>query len=460
MSKKLWGGRFKKKTDKAFEAFSRSVQFDYKLAEYDVFHSQIHVLALKAARILTATEAGRLMKVLDGILLDISRGRFKPDGDCEDIHSDIQNRVHKKAGKLSEKLHTLRSRNDQVAFDQQWYCLVQNARVEKMLLKVINSLNLLAEKYEYQEFIGYTHLQRAQVIRFTDYLFAWQRMFEKDAGRLGRYGHNLFAYLGAGALAGTALPRECYKKALKQFMKRKGWKPKKTFLVENSVAQVSDRDFVIEFLSILAIVQTHLSRLAEDFILYAGKEFDFFDLPEEFCTGSSLMPHKKNPDFLELMRGATGKVYGNLTAILTVMKGLPLAYNRDMQHDKEPLFSSVETVKEELQILERFLPKVKLKTKNIEKALEDESLYATEIAEFLVMEKKVPFAQAHDIVGRLIRYAEVHRMKIRHIPVRILRTFHPGLEPCALEKIMRPEAAVSSKRSIPHRLPKLKKIKD
>lgn len=460
MSKKMWGGRFKKKTDKAFEAFSRSVQFDYKLAEYDLFHSQIHVLALKAAKVLTAKEAARLIQALDAILDEVTRGKFKPDLSCEDIHTDIQNRVTRKAGSLGEKLHTLRSRNDQVAFDEQWYCFLQNAQIEKLLLKVTNGLNLLAQKYEYQEFIGYTHLQRAQVIRFSDYLFAWQKMFEKDAARLGRYGHNLFAYLGAGALAGSALPRECYKKALKEFMKLKRAKPNKTFLVENSVAQVSDRDFVIEFLSILAIVQMHLSRLAEDFILYTSKEFDFLDLPEEFCTGSSLMPHKKNPDFLELVRGATGKVYGNLVAVLTIMKGLPLAYNRDMQHDKEPLFSSVETVKDELQILERFLPKVKLKNKNIEKALEDESLYATEIAEFLVMEKKVPFAQAHDIVGRLIRYSESHRVKIRRMSPQVLKTFHRGLGPEVLEKIMCSESAVSSKKSIPHRLPKLKKIKD
>ena len=224
----------------------------------------------------------------------------------------------------------------------------------------------------------------------------------------------------------------------------------------NSLESVSDRDFVIEFLSIISLIQLHLSRLASDFILYGGEEFSFFELPESFCTGSSLLPHKKNPDFLELVRGLTGKVYSNLVSVLVMMKGLPLTYNRDMQLNKESLFSSVDTIKEELKIMSKFIPKIKLSRTKINQILEDESLYATEIAQFLVY-KGVPFKEAHHVVGKLISYSQRKKLKIKDMPNELIKSFHSKLNQKELIKIMTPEYVVSSRKSTSRKLftPKL-----
>ncbi|MBN2483625.1 MAG: argininosuccinate lyase [Candidatus Omnitrophica bacterium] len=456
MSKKLWGGRFKKKIDKDFEEFSKSVQYDYKLAEYDIYHSIIHVSTLAASKILTPQEAQKLISVLSGILKEIRAGKFKYDPACEDIHSDIQNRVEKKVGELALKLHSLRSRNDQIVFDEKWYCLDQGIDIGKIVTALGIAVVEKAAKSGKDFFIGYTHTQRAQIISFSDYLYAWAEIFLKDCKRLNDFCEGLELVIGAGALTGTALKKEAYQKAAEQFLRadkiKKSWS-----VLNNALFTISDRDFIVEFLSILSLIQMHLSRMAEDFILYSTKEFDFFDLPEEFCTGSSLMPHKKNPDFLELVRGLTGKIYGNLMAILTTMKGLPLTYNRDMQLDKEPLFSSVETVKEELKIMAKFVKGIKLKKENIKEALKDEQLYATEIAEFLVTKKKVAFKEAHDVVGKLIRYSEDKKKKIEDMDDLVLKTFHPVLKAGDLKKIMTPKYAIDSKKSVSRALPKLKK---
>lgn len=460
MSKKLWGGRFRKKMDKDFEEFSKSIQYDYKLAEFDVLYSFCHVVALKEAGILDKKEGDKLFTALKEIENQIAQGKFKPGLSCEDIHTDIRNRVEKKAGKLALKLHSLRSRNDQIVFDEKFYCLIAAFEIALALSDFGRNLVFFAKKNINQLFVGYTHTQKAQVILFRDYLCAYSDMFTRDEERLTRFLDSLSIYIGAGALAGSALTRGSYEKAIKKIasvLKKIEEVDLHISVVKNSLDNVSDRDYIIEFLSILSIIQMHLSRMAEDFILYSTKEFNFFDLPEEFCTGSSLMPHKKNPDFLELVRGSTGKVYGNLMSILTTMKGLPLAYNRDMQMDKEPLFSSVETVKDELRIMAKFIKEIKLKKKNIEKALEDEHLYATEIAEFLVTQKKVAFKTAHDIAGKLIRYSEDKKAKIKDMQDRLLKTFHPVLDAETLKKIMTPEYAIKSKKSVWRKLPKLKK---
>ena len=249
-------------------------------------------------------------------------------------------------------------------------------------------------------------------------------------------------------MAGSFINGQDYNKAIKQFISKYSQDfPFKISLANNSLDNVSNRDFIIEFLSILSVLQMHLSRMAEDFILYSTKEFDYLDLPEEFCTGSSHMPHKKNPDFLELVRGYTGRIYGNLFSLLTTMKGLPLTYNRDMQLDKEPLFSSVDIVKDELAILARFMGGVKLKTEVIERALEDESLYATELAEYLVG-KGVPFKKAHEIIGRLVRYSEEKDLKLKDMVDEMLLEFSPHLKKKEIEKIFTPSFAIGTKRSI------------
>lgn len=452
MTKMLWGGRFKKKINKDFFWFQKSIHYDYKLAEYDIYHSIIHVTALKKVGIINTKEEKRLISALNDIGKEVKDGKFKPNLASEDIHTDIQNRVAKKVGKLAAKLHTLRSRNDQVVFDEKWYCYKEGVYILSLLNLVLSALNHLGNRYNNFFIPGYTHTQRAQVVSFLDYTGAFFCMLERDFERLDIFLKRSFVYVGSGALAGSTIPRSAYSEAIKKFLDdtKSQMKQSKSDIVRNSLDNVSSRDFIIEFLNILSILQMHLSRLSEDFILYSTKEFGFFDLPEEFCTGSSLMPHKKNPDFLELVRGNTGRVYGNLMSVLTTLKGLPLTYNRDMQFDKEPLFSSVEILEDELKIMAAFIDKIKLNANKIGRALEDDELYATELVEFLV-HQDVAFAEAHFAIGRLMRYAEEKNMKVKDIPDKVLKTFNRKLNHKDLRRIMNPEYAVSSKKSLSSR---------
>ena len=399
MSKKLWGGRFKNKIDKDFFEFQKSIQYDHKLAKYDIYHSLIHTLALGRAGVLKPKEKTKLIEYLKKIRNEIIANKFKYNKDSEDIHTDIQNKVEKKMGKLALKLHTLRSRNDQIAFDEKSYCNSECIEIEKLLEEFMKSIIFLKNRYKNLSIVGYTHTQRAQKIYFKDYLGAFYCMFERDKKRLNNFLNNLEIHIGAGALLRN-IKKEDYDKAIREFFKGTAtlMKPSK-----NTVDDVSDRDFIIEFLSILSIIQMHLSRLAEDFILYSTKEFNFLELPEQFCTGSSLMPHKKNPDFLELVRGYTGRIYGNLISILTTMKGLPLTYNRDMQLDKEPLFSSVEIVKDEIKIMSKFIKGVKLNKSIIKEALHDTNLSSVNRAKDLMFKKGISFRQAQDEIGKELK---------------------------------------------------------
>ncbi|UCC95356.1 MAG: argininosuccinate lyase [Candidatus Omnitrophota bacterium] len=457
MGKKLWGGRFKRKINKDFDRFQRSIQYDCKLAEYDIYHSIIHVAALREVGLLSAPEARKLTSTLNDIFDEVKEGRFKPNPNSEDIHTDIQNRVAKKVGKLALKLQALRSRNDQVVFDEKWYCYKEGIYILSLLNVLLSSLNHFGNRYRTFYVPGYTHTQRAQVISFLNYTGAFFCMFERDFERIDSFLKKSTIYIGSGALAGTAISKSAYSEAIRAFLEKtkSRLRQSKPDTVVNSLDNVSSRDFVVEFLSLLSILQMHLSRMAEDFILYSTKEFGFFGLPEEFCTGSSLMPHKKNPDFLELVRGYTGVVYGNLISVLTTMKGLPLTYNRDMQLDKEPLFSSTKIIKDELKIMTEFISGIKLNSEAIHKVLEDESLYATELAEFLVF-KGVPFSEAHTIVGRLIRYSEDKKITIEKMSDKLLKTFHKKLSKTDLKKIMNPKHAVLSKKSTSRKLPKIK----
>jgi argininosuccinate lyase len=459
MTKKLWGGRFKKETDREFFEFQKSIGYDYKLAEEDILHSMIHVVVLEKSKILKPSEEKRLLAALEDVNKEIKEeireNRYRPVSGAEDIHTDIQNRVEKKAGALAGKLHALRSRNDQIVFDEKYYCLRTAQEIRELLLNLLGNLLFLMKKYPEQFFVGYTHTQRAQAILFRHYLGAFFHMFERDNEKLKHFHHNLFLYIGAGALAGSHLRREDYNKAIKELIIQ-GFGFEKIQSVENSLDNVSNRDFIVEFLSILSVVQLHLSRLAEDLIMYSTQEFNFVDLPEEFCTGSSLMPQKKNPDFLELLRGNTGMVYGNLMAVLTTMKGLPLTYNRDMQLNKEPLFSSVKIIKDEIKILPEFLKKLKLNNDVIDRALESKSLYATELAEFLVCNKQVPFRDAHTLVGKMIRYAEDKGVKIESLSDKELKDFNPSLTREIIKTVMNPRYAIASKKSISQKNPRIR----
>ncbi|MCG2713008.1 MAG: argininosuccinate lyase [Candidatus Omnitrophica bacterium] len=453
MAKKLWGGRFKKKIDKDFEQFSKSIQYDFKLARVDVFHSIIHTLALSGSGLLNKKETKTIIDALNEIIKDIDSGSFKPNLSSEDIHTDIHNRLQKKIGRLSAKVHTLRSRNDQIAFNEKFYCLDEAINIKNLVGDVLNSFFVLMKEYDNQPFVGYTHTQRAQVILFSDYLCAFGHMLARDSNRIKRFYDSVIPYVGAGALAGTSLHSKEYFKAIDVFFSYNHTGSDKIKSVESSIDNVSDRDFLIEFLGIISIIQMHLSRLAEDIILYSTQEFDYLDLPEEFCTGSSLMPHKKNPDFLELVRGYTGRIYGNQVSLMTMMKGLPMAYNRDMQLDKEPLFSSVEIIKSELKIMAKFIKGIKLNKEIIAEALLDERLYATELAEFLVF-KGIAFKDAHDIVGKLIRYAEDNKTQVKQMPDKLLKKFCVKLNSSDVARVMHAAHAITSKKSIKRKVPK------
>jgi argininosuccinate lyase len=404
----------------------------------------IHVQALVYTKVLTNAEAGKLNAVLKDILCQVEKGVFVYNPDSEDIHTEIQNRLEAKVKDAALKLHSFRSRNDMVAFDERFYCYEQASEILGLLADINNNaIPQLAGKYPKEHIAGYTHTQRAQVVSFAEYINSFAFMLHADFKRIYGFKQNLKVSLGAGALAGSFIKKSDYDRAIKNILNKAGF----INTAENSLHNVSSRDFMIEFMGALAILQMHLSRMAEDMILYSTREFDFLDLPEEFCTGSSLMPHKKNPDFLELVRGYSGRIYGNLVSILTTMKGLPLTYNRDMQLDKEPLFSSVETIKDELKILAKFIPGIKLNKAAVNKALEDESLYATELAEYLV-NKGVAFKTAHEIVGKLIRYAEDKKIKIKDINDSALKVFSAHLNNRVIKKVFDPVFAAASKRSI------------
>ena len=443
MTNKLWGGRFTQKTNPLVEEFTKSVHFDKKLAEYDCIGSLTHIDILKKANLLTAREHKTLQKGLEGILQSIQKGSFKVEPSFEDIHTYIQHLMEKKVGKAALKLHTCRSRNDQVAFDMKFFCLEEIFNTRRLIDEVRKSLFSLALKNSKIYMPGYTHLQHAIPVSLVDYLMAYEEMLTADDRRLQNAFEGIRLNMGSGALAGTFIDAQNYTNAVRSQMSDKLQVRSTT----NAIYTVSDRDFVMEILSALAIVGLHLSRLAEDFILWSTKEFDFIDIDESFCTGSSLMPQKKNPDVLELIRGYTGRLYGNLLNVLVIMKGLPMSYNRDMQHDKQPLFDSMDVVQQELRITAALLKNVTFKKENINKQLDDECLYATDIADYLV-QNKVPFKEAHTIIGKLIQYKLKNDVELRSLDNAKLKIFHSLLTTKIINKLINPKTSVESKKSI------------
>jgi argininosuccinate lyase len=438
MAKKLWGGRFTKKADPLVEEFSRSIQYDHKLAKYDIFGSIAHVQVLKRAKYLTFSEAGKLTKALGSLYASVNKGAFKYDHKAEDIHTDIQNKLQNTVGDLALKLHTARSRNDQVVFAVKAYCKTEMAKLIASIGRLEGALGKLALDNKSLVLPGFTHMQHAQPVYAKDYLNAYAEMLKRDAGRLAAISDGIKLTMGAGALAGTPVGASAYGLAMG---------PVKIGPPVNSLDSVSDRDFVTEILSALAIAGMHLSRLAEDFVIWSTKEFDFIEIDEAFCTGSSLMPQKKNADSLELIRGRSGQLYGNLVSVLTVMKGLPLTYNRDMQCDKEPLFSSIETVLAELQILTGLVTTLKFNKAKIEEHLEDESLYATDLVYYLVG-KGVPFKTAHTIIGKLIKHSIDSNIEIKSMSLPELEKFSAKFDREEILKLFNPGVSVEAKRSI------------
>jgi argininosuccinate lyase len=437
MTKKLWGGRFAKKTDPLVEDFTRSVHYDYKLGKFDILGSIAHVQVLKKAGYLTRNEASRLSKALKALGGKFEDPAFKPDFNDEDIHTYIQNELEKKVGPAAFKLHTARSRNDQVVVAMKMYSKEKIPELKKAVDGVASALAGLAERNKSIIIPGFTHMQHAQPVYLKDYLAAYVSMFERDAKRFDRITGDLKITMGAGALAGTPISAEDYKTDV-------------TEAAANSIDAVSDRDFVIEILSAIAVMGMHLSRLSEDLIIWSSPEFGFVEIGEAFSTGSSLMPQKKNPDVLELVRGYAGRLCGNLVSVLVMMKALPLAYNRDMQLDKEPLFDSIETASGELLVLAGLVKDLAFNKAAIAKALDDESLYATDMVYYLVG-KGVPFKDAHDIVGRLVRYSVDNGIEIKSLTDGELKKFSDKFKRVDILKLFNPVVSVRSKKSIKRR---------
>ncbi|KXG75677.1 Argininosuccinate lyase [Fervidicola ferrireducens] len=412
--KKLWAGRFEKETDGLVEKFTASIDFDRKLYEQDILGSMAHARMLAKTGIISKQEAAEIIRGLLEIKLEIERGQFPFTFELEDIHMHIEKRLFEKIGPVAGKLHTARSRNDQVALDLHLYVKQKISEVVGKIDKVMKVLWKLAEENRDAVMPGYTHLQRAQPVTLAVHFDAYYQMLKRDKERFysAMKGADMMP-LGACALAGTTLPidRE-YTRELLGFSK----------MYENTMDAVSDRDFVIEFISCSAILMVHLSRMAEDLILWSTSEFDFIELDDGFATGSSIMPQKKNPDVLELIRGKAGRVFGNLMAVLALMKGLPLSYNRDMQEDKEPLFDTVDTVISCLEVLPGLLSTMKIKKENMMKAVEDSFADATYYAEYLV-KKGMPFRAAHEIVGKMVSYCIKKNKKLKDLSLVELKNF-------------------------------------
>lgn len=390
MTNKTWGGRFKKPLHPLAVEFNASLAFDHVWYLYDIMGSKAHAIMLATQGLIGTDEAKTLCKALDEIGQEMQAGQHELDNSCEDIHMFIEQLLIGKIGDTGKKLHTGRSRNDQVALDLRLYTRDLVSNIIQLLQKITLVLNNLADKHSLDPMPGYTHLQQAQPVKLGWFFGAYQNMLNRDIDRL----HDLqkrmnLSPLGAGALAGSSLPLD--RQAVADSLGFAGF-------IENTLDAVSDRDFIMEFCSDASIIMVHLSRLCEDLILWATREFGFITLSDAFATGSSLMPNKKNPDILELIRGKSGRVFGHLVGILTVMKALPLAYNKDMQEDKEALFDTGKTLTACLTILPLFLESLQFNTEHMAEKAQQGYLDATEILESLVM-KGMPFRDAHHQVG-------------------------------------------------------------
>jgi argininosuccinate lyase len=412
---KPWGGRFKESLDKRVEAFTASLPFDRRLAAEDILGSMAHGRMLVKAGIIAPPEGEMILKGLQEIREEISRGEFPYDISLEDIHMNIEKRLIDKIGPVGGKLHTARSRNDQVALDMHLYVKKELREVEKLISALQEVILELAQENLEVIIPGYTHLQRAQPVLLSHHLMAYFWMLQRDRERfLDAHKRADLMPLGAGALSGTSFPID-----REEVARELGFGA----LYENSMDAVSDRDFVLEFLSCSCLLLMHLSRLSEELVLWSSQEFSFLELGDAFTTGSSMMPQKKNPDVPELVRAKTGRVYGNLMALLTVFKGLPLTYNKDMQEDKESLFDSVDTVKDVLTIYGQLLKSIKVSREKIATALQDDFSTATELADFLAL-KGVPFREAHHIVGRLVRHCLQEGKLLKDLSSGELTAFH------------------------------------
>ena len=435
---KLWGGRFEGTVEDWVEQFGASISFDHQLAKFDLLGSLAHVQMLGQTGILSLEEAEQIQDGLKALLQDLEAGELHFDIANEDIHMNMEVLLTEKIGPLAGKLHTARSRNDQVATDMHLYLKEQLGHVLDKLANLNGVLLDLAEKHVETIMPGYTHLQHAQPISLAHHLMAYYNMFQRDSERFAfNLKHTDLSPLGAAALAGTTFPidRQLSSDLL-------GFQHPYT----NSLDAVSDRDFILEFLSNASILMMHMSRFCEEIINWCSFEYQYISLSDSFSTGSSIMPQKKNPDMAELIRGKTGRVYGHLLGLLTVMKSLPLAYNKDLQEDKEGMFDTVETILNSLDVLAGMLSSMQVHKAKMQQSTENDFSNATELADYLA-EKGLPFREAHEIVGKLVLDSIKHGKNIQDWDLEELQVYHPLIEE-DIYIYLRPETAVQRRNSL------------
>ncbi|MGH7825472.1 MAG: argininosuccinate lyase [Candidatus Binatia bacterium] len=435
---KLWAGRFVDGTADSVEAFTASIDVDRRLYRHDIAGSIAHAKMLGRRRIIPSRDAQKIVRGLKAVQREIESGAFKFSLADEDIHMNIERRLTEKIGSAGGKLHTARSRNDQVALDMRLFLREEITVIIGALSALGRELARAAKRQLDVIMPGYTHLQRAQPVLLSHHLLAYFDMFERDSERFAGCLERVNVLpLGSGALAGTSFPIDrAYVAKLLGFPR----------ISKNSIDAVSDRDFVLEFLSVSAILFVHLSRLAEEMVLWSSQEFGFLELPDRYCTGSSMMPQKKNPDVPELVRGKTGRVFGHLGALLTVMKGLPLAYNRDLQEDKIPLFDTVDTVKACVAIMSELVRGMKVRREKMLSAVQDGFMNATDLADYLVG-RGVPFRSAHAVAGRIVQHCLAQSRRIEDLALPELKRFSTKIEK-DIYRYLSPEAAVQRRRAL------------
>jgi len=433
---KPWGGRFSEETDAFVEEFTESVSFDKELAEVDIRQSIAHAKTLAAAGVLTEEEAEKIIGGLLSLLEEVRKGNFKWRREYEDVHMNLERALIERVGRVGGKLHTARSRNDQVATDLRLYLKEQIREILKLLDALRRALLKKAEETIDVLISGYTHLQRAQPLRLAHWFLAYREMFLRDAQRFADVYRRTDALpLGSGALAGVDFPLDRFFTAEELGFAR---------VLRNSMEATADRDFALEFLNACNVTMLHLSRLAEDLIIWASEEFGFVELPDKLCTGSSIMPNKKNPDVLELIRGKSGRVLGDYVALSMVLKGLPMAYNRDLQEDKEPIFDAVRTLKGSLVGMRKVIEELKPRRERTEQSAGNLTL-ATDLANYLV-QKGVPFREAHHIVGALVNYVLSEGRRLEELTLGELKKFSSLFDEGALE-LLKPSVVADRRKT-------------
>ncbi len=435
---KLWGGRFTKATDALVEQYTASIPFDHRLYEEDIQGSIAHVRMLGAQHILPAADVETIVTGLRAVYAKLSRGDVAWDVADEDIHMCVEKMLIAEVGAVGGKLHTGRSRNDQVATDMHLYL---RKRVHTMVGELLTLQQALCDQaHEHVETIvpGYTHLQRAQPLSLAHHWLAYVEMFGRDTARLiDAYKRIDVLPLGAGALAGTTFPIDRMAVATQLGF---------AHVYENSLDAVSDRDFIVEFLAATSLTMTHLSRLCEELVLWSSTEFGFIELDDAFCTGSSIMPQKKNPDVAELVRGKTGRIYGHLLGLLTTLKSLPLAYNKDMQEDKEGMFDTVDQVSGALQLMAPMMATLIVRKVRMRDAVRQDFSNATDLADYLVT-KGIPFRQAHETIGKLVLHCIQHHIFLLDVPLETYRAFAPEFTE-EVYAVLQPEHVVNARNSL------------